>query len=80
MRSEPSVVPTWNAELHDMALQSSWAAVIWQRMNFYEEALAAEQGVDLADQDEMAQLRRRMEQTHGLVWPGRPVICTDLMS
>ena len=75
-RDESFVVPAWNRELHAMALHSSWSDIIWQRMNFYEEVLAAECNVDLSDQHSMAELRAKMASKYKLVWPAPPALAS----
>ena len=59
-----------------MALHSSWSDIIWQRMNFYEEVLAAECNVDLSDQHSMAELRAKMASKYKLVWPAPPALAS----
>ena len=55
-----------------VAMLSAWPAVLFDRMRFYEQALAAERGFDADDEEQLDTMRSQMVAMHDLVWPASP--------
>ena len=51
---------------------AAWAQLLLRRMEFYEDALAIEYGVNVQDESALKRMRAAITKECGLVWPEQP--------